>query len=203
MVKGTSGRGGSSGGGGGGDNTQDTSQQKLNTSSQGEYSSVEALEKYQGEGSYRTINKNLRKDKELSDDDKKVKKAMDKAMTPLEEKTIVYRGMGNSVGSDIAKAGVTGSIKDKGFTSTSFDKAVPKLGSYGSGWQARIVLPKGTKAINVNKTMGKKSAYKEEKELIVKSGTSYGIMKVNQSSKTVDLIALKPGQDVASAIMGL
>jgi hypothetical protein len=170
-----------------------------------ELSTNKALEKYQNEGVYRPLNKNLRQDtnEKMSKEEKQVQKAMDKAMKESDGKMILYRGIGNTMGAQIAKAGALGIIKDKGFASTSKVKSVAHSGSFSRGWKATITVPKGTKNIDVNKTMGRKSKIKEEHEVIMGRGQRYGVMKVNGSSKTVHLIALKKGQSVTDAIMNL
>jgi hypothetical protein len=171
----------------------------------GDTSVINGLIEYQGNGVFRPLNKKLRSgnEGELSEIENNVKNSLDKGMTGMENKEYLYRGIGNSLGDEITKAGPGGIIKDDGFISTSRNSAIAFNPIYGRGWKATIIAPKGTKSIDVNKTMGKKSVYKEEKEVILERGSRLGIMKVNKNTKTVNLIVLKKGQSVTDGIMDL
>lgn len=182
------GRGSASSGGSGGSGGEKDKGKKKDSGAG--YSADTALIKYQDEGAFRPLNKNLRKEDKLTKEDQKVDKGLQKAMKPLDEDIVVYRGLGHGVGKDIVKAGFLGTITDKGYTSTSKSKSVAHHGSFQMGWKAKVVLPKGTKATDVNKKLGKKSKIKEEKEVIVNKGTKYGISNINTKTQTVTLVAL-------------
>lgn len=197
------------GGRGGGSNGKSGSagkvEKKQKATGGGDTSLNQALKEYQGNGMYKPINEKLRSGNEggLSETENSVKNSLDKGMSGMENKEYLYRGLGNSLGNEITKAGPGGIIKDNGFISTSKDKSVAFQSQFGTGWKATITAPKGTKRIDVNKTMGKKSVYKEEQEVILERGSRLGIMRVNKNTKTVNLIVLKKGQSVTDGIMEL
>ena len=163
------GRGSSSGTGGNGSSTGMTGK--------------EALAEYQKEG-YKDLNKKLRDDEELDEYNNSIKKGMDETMTTLDEEVTVYRGLGKTIGSQALPGSV---IKDKGYVSTSRDIFTAKG---FSNYVAKITLPKGTKSIDVNKTLGTKSKYKGEKEIVLPTNTKFGVTNINNATGMIELTIL-------------
>lgn len=143
--------------------------------------------------SYEPINQALRNDIKLKDvapEAVKTDKGMQKAMKKTTEEKTVYRGFGDTAGKQLSISNAGQIITDKAYTSTSMSKKAFKEAGFDRGWTAKITVPKGTKAIDVNKTLGKKSISPHEKELILNKGTKYGIKKIDKAKKTVELIVI-------------
>ena len=105
----------------------------------------------------------------------------------------LYRGLGGRHGEAIYNALAGSQITDKAYTSTSKSKKMVDTGDFGGGYKAKITIPKGSKVLDVNKTLGKKSIHKHEKEVLLPRNAKFGVAGHDSATNTVHLIYLGSG----------
>lgn len=176
--------GGSSGGSGGGSSSHNSLDVK------------EAVSRYQNEfgkkeeGSYKTLNKNLREGKKLSKADAAIAEGLGKGMKGGDMET-VYRGFGRHGHEKFLEAGMNGVVKDKAFVSTTRDTKIAKsFSSSGETWKAAILVHPKVGRIDVNKTVGHHSEFGEEKEVLLNKGTNFRITGINTKDKVLSMMAI-------------
>ena len=142
-----------------------------------------ALKAY-GREDYAVLNSRLRHEPydKMPEKYQEMTKNMDSAFTkqtPLASDTKVFRGVnyGNAFGSAKPDSLVGKVIEDKGFMSTT--TSVDVAGTFGST-RLNIVVPKGTKVVNMAQTLQSVAA-KQERELLLPRGTKLQITHVAQT----------------------
>lgn len=114
---------------------------------------LQALKNYKGSHSY-TVNEKLRGvcHEPLTSEERDIVELFPQApMVTLPEDKFVFRGVGISHDFNPLEALKPGEIfTEKGFTSISKFKATAKLFRYSSGIMEKILLPKGTKFIDID-----------------------------------------------------
>lgn len=142
------------------------------------------------DSAYKRINSTLRNGGGLSSDDTAIEHGLDEGMQKGDMET-VYRGLGKNGQSAFLKAGQMGVVKDNAFVSTTLD---PKIASKNftskGGWQAAILVHPDVGRMNVNSTLGSKSEYSEEKEILLARGTNYRVTGIDETNKIISLQAL-------------
>jgi hypothetical protein len=154
----------------------------------------EYVSEYPKEIGYAAVNSHLRlgnnnfTDKAMSQV-KRVISDLDKAveLSPRTTEPITaYKGVHETLITQLEKLGVGGTFEDKGFTSVSPKKEVA-LGfpSFRSGNLIQIEMPSGVKAINPYKYFGRSSVsgtkLADEKELILGRGSSFEITGIEKT----------------------
>lgn len=124
-------------------------------------------------------------------------KQMDAAIDlspPLKHDIDLYRGIPTEFAPKF-KVGAT--IKDQGFTSTTKSRKYAKdfiedsFGE-GSGTRLKIMVPKGTKALDINTVPGREFSRMDwQKEIVLKRGSSFRVESINPSGTEVVLSLLK------------
>ncbi len=124
-------------------------------------------------------------------------KQMDAAIdisSPLKSDAEFYRGIPTEFAPEF-KVGTV--IKDKGFTSTTKSRRYAKdfiedsFGE-GAGTRLRILVPKGTKALDINTVSGREFSRMDwQKEVVLKRGSSFRVQWISPDSKEVTLSLLK------------
>jgi phage portal protein BeeE len=115
---------------------------------------------------------------------------LDKAFTvakELDKDLVLYRGMSNKAADKLVSAGVGAVVQDKAFMSTSIS---PKVADFfagrdedpTSGWQVKLGVSKGTKAIAVGHVTKRG---KEEKEVLLNRKTSFKVMRIDKETQTI------------------
>lgn len=126
----------------------------------------------------------------MTAEDKAVRDGLDKGMEKGDMES-VYRGLGHTGQEKFLEAGVGGVVKDDAFVSTSRDTRVAKSFSQsGEGWRANIIVSPDVGRTDVNKSLGSKSQYSDEKEVLLARGTSYRIMGINSDTREISLAAV-------------
>lgn len=155
---------------------------------------TDALQKYQtgfagNNNAYERINKNLREGKKLSKKDEAISQGLERGMKSGEMET-VFRGLGRTGHEQFLKAGKMGIVQDKSFSSTTRDPKIANNFTKKGGWQAAILVHPDAKRMDVNKVLGKKSEFREEKEVLLNKGTKYRVTGIDRKNKVVSLQAL-------------
>jgi hypothetical protein len=154
----------------------------------------EYVSEYPKEIGYLSVNRHLRLGENNFTEEamgkvKKVISDLDKAveLSPrTTEPMTAYKGVHESLITQLEKLGVGGTFEDKGFTSVSPKKEVA-LGfpSFRSGNLIEIEMPSGVKAINPYKYFGRSSVngtkLANEKELILGRGSSFEITGIEKT----------------------
>jgi phage portal protein BeeE len=181
--------GGGSSGGSSGPSGHDISDSEFNNTGNDIHSKLNedelnAVQNYQTI-SYDEMNRNLRKGKELSEDDQydlpHIDSAISKA-TGFTEDVNVYRGM--NVSPSKLTEGTT--FEDKGFISTSTDRKIANL--YADKCMVQIVIPKGSKCLPLSSKISDSDS-KREKEVMLPRGSKFRVVSAGEkitinSSKT-------------------
>ncbi len=130
---------------------------------------IEAV-RYYCEFGWNKINKKLRQKKALGDEDKKAVKAIRSALRPTVEDMTVYRGVHDYGVREKLTNNVGGTVKDRGFLSTTTDEEAARYTYANATWGAvlAIKVPKGTLALSTEGI----SQYGEEKELLIHDNTT-------------------------------
>jgi hypothetical protein len=119
---------------------------------------------------------------------KRIDAAMQKA-PGMTYDTEVYRGVGSSQAAEAIRAGGIGSIYvDHAFFSTSFDPGRAAGFAGFSGNILTIKVPKGFRAIDMNKALGAKSVHKHERELLLPRGTKFRVTKIVGKNTFMEVI---------------
>ena len=139
---------------------------------------------------YKSLNAKLRAGEKLNKKEGATLKGVENSMKKTTKDMELYLGLDNGVGKQLNKLNAGQIMKDKALLSTSKSKEVFKH-EFGKGWKATITVPAGTKVLDLNKTLGKKSRYADEKEVILPRSTKLGIVGIDHRAKTVQYRVLK------------
>lgn len=175
--------------GGGSNGASGAAGEEKKNEAAGGMSNTEAVLNYQDMG-YQSLNAKLRSGEKLTKEEQATLKGVEKSMKETKEEMTLYRGLGNSVGAQLNNLNAGQIMTDKALISTSKSNEVFKH-EFGKGWKATITVPPGTKVLDVNKTLGKKSRYADEKEVILPKSTKLGIVGIDHGAKTVQYRVLK------------
>jgi hypothetical protein len=169
-----------SGGSGGGGGASAPAAQDGTKLTPEEFSAVKAYSRED----YAVLNSRLRNEpfEKMPEKYQEMTKNIDSAFnkqTPLEHDLKVHRGTnyGNVFGSKKPEQIVGASVTDKGYISTTTSVDVAQ--TFGST-RLNLVIPKGTKVINMAETLGTVSA-KQEREILLPRGTKFQVTHVTQT----------------------
>jgi len=109
---------------------------------------------------------------------------IDKAMKPLASEMIVYRG---GIDSGVGKV-----FQDKGFTSTTMDKNLLANSAYDAIWEIKV--PAGTGVSYVNHAAGNVGTRMDEKELLLRRGLKYRIVRRERVGGKIRIFAEVTGK---------
>ena len=104
---------------------------------------------------------------------------IDRALKPLEEDMVVFRG-GINPGKGVV-------FRDKAFASTTMDQKMLDNSAYDALWEIRV--SKGTKVGWVNYAMGNVGTALDEKELLLQRNLKYRILSREKAGDKMKIVA--------------